>query len=52
MAFFYQREVMRENLLQPFTQDFTHAEFLLTLLKSDFVGIEQSDESGSGAEII
>lgn len=43
---------MREDLLQPFTEGFTHAKLPLTVFKSDFFGIEQSNESGSGAEII
>lgn len=49
MVFFNQREMMRENLFLLKM----HADFPLTLLKSDFVGIEQSNESESGgAEII
>lgn len=52
MAFFNQRKMIREDLLKPFTEDFAHAEFPLTLLKSDFVGIEPSHESGGGTEII
>lgn len=52
MAFFNQREMMRMDLLQPFTKGFTQAKLPLTLLKSDFVGIEQSHGFGIDAEII
>lgn len=52
MAFFNQREVMRADLLHPFTKGITHAKLPQILLKSDLIGIEESHGFGIGAEII
>lgn len=44
--------MVREDLLQPFTEGFTHAKLPQALLKSDSVGTEQRHGCGIIPEII